>query len=250
MARVLPRQDMTVAQVTLRAVFVTCVALSCLAASSALAQGTSSAQPASASVALADAAYDRAAKKWSTLQSVSAEFEQRITNPLLRRTATSRGTFLQQRPGKVAITFVDPVGDRIVSDGKFLWVYLPSSAPGQVMKLPANADGAIIADMLGQLLDTPRRTFIISGGEAATIEGRATRRVQLVPRTAGAVAFQRATLWIDERESRPVRVQIIDPQGVDRTITLTTWTPNATVAKDAFQFTVPKGAKVVTKLPG
>jgi outer membrane lipoprotein carrier protein len=156
---------------------------------------------------------------------------------------------VQQRPGKVAITFTDPVGDRIVGDGKFLWVYLPSSAPGQVMKLPANAEGAVVADMLDQLLDSPRRSFTITGGEAATIEGRATRRVKLVPRTPGSVAFQRATLWIDDKESRPVRIQVVDAQNIDRTITMQSWTPNAAVAKDAFKFVVPKGAKVVTKLP-
>jgi outer membrane lipoprotein carrier protein len=241
-----------VVRVTLRAAVAAAITATFILANDAVAQ--TAARPVSsasaASAAAADAAYNRAAKSWSALKSVEARFEQKITNPLLGRTATSRGTFLQQRPGKVAITFTDPVGDRIVGDGKFLWVYLPSSAPGQVMKLPANAEGAVVADMLGQLLDTPRRTFTISGGEAATIEGRATRRVQLVPRTAGSVAFQRATLWIDDKESRPVRVQVVDQQGVDRTITMMTWTPNAAVAKNAFQFSVPKGAKVLTKMPG
>ena len=253
-ARVLSRDAASgVAYVTVRAAIATAVALTVFAASDASAQSSArpvSTAPAAASSAAADAAYDRAAKSWRALKAVEARFEQKITNPLLGRTATSRGTFIQQRPGKIAITFTDPVGDRIVGDGKFLWVYLPSSAPNQVMKLPANAEGAVIADMLGQLLDTPRRTFTISGGEAATIEGRATRRVHLVPRTAGSVAFQRATLWIDDKESRPVRVQVVDQQGVDRTITMMTWSPNAPVPKDAFKFAVPMGAKVLTKLPG
>lgn len=198
----------------------------------------------------AEAAYDRVAKAWSATKTLEANFDQKITNPLLGRTATSRGVFHQQRPGKVSITFTQPAGDRIVGDGKTLWVYLPSSAPGQVLKLPANADGAIVADLLGQLLETPRRAFVISGGDAVTVEGRATKRVQLVPRTPNAVPFQKATLWLDDKESRPVRVQVIDGQGVDRTITLTSWSPDATLPKDAFAFTPPKGTKIQTKLPG
>jgi outer membrane lipoprotein carrier protein len=198
----------------------------------------------------AESAYDRVTKAWSTHATLEAQFEQRITNPLLGRTATSRGTFLQRKPGQVSITFTDPAGDRIVGDGKSLWVYLPSSAPGQVMKLPGDADGAIVADLLGQLLDAPKRTFTISGGEAATIDGRSTRRVLLVPRVEGSVPFQRATLWLDDKEPRPIRVQVIDGQGVDRAITLTTWKPNAVLPKDAFVFTTPKGVKVITKLPG
>jgi outer membrane lipoprotein carrier protein len=203
-----------------------------------------------ASAQSADAAYDRVAKAWAAQHSLEAKFEQKITNPLLGRTVSSRGLFQQQRPGKVSITFTDPAGDRIVGDGTSLWVYLPSSTPGQALKLPADADGAIVADLLGQLLEAPRKSFTISGGDAATIEGRATHRVLLMPKVASNAPFQKATLWLDDQEPRPIRVQVIDAQGVDRTITLMSWTPNATLAKDAFTFSPPKGVKVVTKLPG
>lgn len=203
-----------------------------------------------AQTSTADAAYNRSAKAWSLQKTLEAKFEQRITNPLLGRTLTSRGTFLQQRPGRVSITFSDPTGDRIVGDGKWLWVYLPSSTPGQVLKLPADADGAMVADLLGALLDAPSKTFIISGGDAVVIDGRATHRVVLVPRVAGSTPFQKATLWLDDKAPRPVRVQVLDGQGVDRTIVLTSWTPDVVLPANAFTFSPPKGVKVVTKLPG
>lgn len=198
----------------------------------------------------AESAYERVARAWATHTTLSADFEQRISNPLLGRTASSRGTFLQQKPGRVSITFTEPAGDRIVSDGTSLWVYLPSSAPGQVMKLPATADGAVVADLLGQLLDAPKRSFTFAGGDATTIDGRATRRVLLTPRVEGSVPFTKATLWLDDREPRPIRVQVTDAQGVERTITLLTWLPNATLPRNAFTFTAPKGVKVITKVPG
>ena len=201
-------------------------------------------------IADAEAAYARVATSWSTTRTLQANFDQSITNPILGRTVTSRGVFVQERPNRVSITFTEPAGDRIVGDGKSLWVYLPSSTPGQVLKLPANADGAIVADLLGQLLDTPRRAFTITGGESVSIDGRSTRRVQLVPKSPSSVPFSRATLWIDDKEARPVRVQVLDQQGVDRTITLTSWSPDATLPKDAFTFVVPKGVKISTKLPG
>lgn len=198
----------------------------------------------------AEAAYDRVAKAWKDTRTLEATFEQKITNPLLGRTVNSRGVFLQERPGKVSITFTQPAGDRIVGDGKTLWVYLPSSAPGQVLKLPGDADGAIVADLLGQLLETPKRAFAISGGDAVTIDGRATRRVQLLPRNPETVPFQKATLWLEEQEPRPARIQVVDGQGIDRTITLTSWRPGATLPRDAFVFAVPRGVKVSTRLPG
>lgn len=198
----------------------------------------------------AEASYSRVAQAWKNTRTLEANFEQKITNPLLGRSVSSTGVFQQERPGKLAITFTKPVGDRIVGDGKSLWVYLPSSAPGQVLKLPANSDGAIVADLLGQLLDTPTRAFAISGGEAVTVDGRSTHRVQLVPRTAGSVPFQKAVLWLDDKEPRPVRVQVVDGQGIDRTITLTTWRPDAALPANTFTFQVPKGVKVSTKLTG
>lgn len=196
----------------------------------------------------ADASYERVAKAWAGTHTLRADFEQKITNPLLARTVNSKGVFLQERPGKLSITFTQPAGDRIVGDGKWLWVYLPSSAPGQVLKLPADADGAIVADLLSQLLDTPKKAFTISGGESSPVDGRAARRVQLIPKAAGTVPFQKAVLWLDEKDPRPLRVQVVDGQGVDRTITLTTWSPEATLPADAFRFNVPKGVKVASKM--
>lgn len=210
--------------------------------------GTSSAAAASQpmDMAAAEAAYDRVARAWASTKTLRASFDQSITNPLLGRTMASKGVFLQQRPGKVAINFSDPAGDQIVGDGTWLWVYLPSSAPGQVLKLPANSEGAVVADLLGQLLDTPRRSFTFSGGEAAQVAGRDARRVQLTPRNSSRSAFKKATLWLDENEPRPLRFQVVDSQGVDRTITLTSWEPNASLPANSFRFVVPKGVKIST----
>ena len=160
------------------------------------------------SVADAEAAYARVMKSWSTTRTLQANFDQTITNPILGRTVASRGVFVQERPNRVSITFTEPAGDRIVGDGKSLWVYLPSSTPGQVLKLPADADGAIVADLLGQLLDAPRRTFTITGGERQSIDGRSTRRVQLVPKSPSAVPFSKAVLWLDDTASRRVHEKL------------------------------------------
>ena len=69
------------------------------------------------------------------LQSARASFEQVVTNPLTGSKLQSRGEFEQARPDRFAFRFADPKGDVIVSDGKFVWVYLPSSTPGQRLAL-------------------------------------------------------------------------------------------------------------------
>jgi len=81
-----------------------------------------------------DQTLDRAVAAWGKVKTARATFEQTVTNSLTGSSATAHGEYQQQRPNRVAIRFTDPSGDRIVSDGASVWVYLPSSAPGQVVE--------------------------------------------------------------------------------------------------------------------
>src|SRR5436190_1567385 len=81
-----------------------------------------------------DQTLDHAVAAWAKVKTARATFEQTVTNALTGSSADARGEFQQQRPNRLAIRFTDPAGVRIVSDGASVWVYLPSSAPGQVVK--------------------------------------------------------------------------------------------------------------------
>ena len=81
-----------------------------------------------------DSAIDRAVAAWARVKTVRGSFEQTVTNPLTGSSATARGEYLQERPNRLAIRFGQPASDAIVSDGKAVWIYLPSTAPGQVVK--------------------------------------------------------------------------------------------------------------------
>nr|MCU0635645.1 DUF2092 domain-containing protein [Gemmatimonadaceae bacterium] len=53
-------------------------------------------------------------------------------------------------------------------------------------------------------------------------------------------------VWLDATDATVRQVRIVDEQGVERTVTITQWSPNVPVADSAFRFVPPKGAKVVT----
>src|SRR5215207_10497465 len=80
---------------------------------------------------------DRAVAAWTKVKTARATFEQTITNSLTGRTLTATGEYQQQRPGKLSVRFAEPANDRIIADGKNLWLYLPSTAPGQVIRTSA-----------------------------------------------------------------------------------------------------------------
>jgi outer membrane lipoprotein carrier protein len=189
----------------------------------------------------ADVALDRAVARYNGVRSMKATFEQTISNPITGSVVSARGEMLVQRPGRIAIRFTDPAGDQIVSDGKRMWVYLPSSAPGQVIRTDASAQGGL--DIAGELLTAPRAKFDVTDGGTATVAGRATRILVLVPKSERA--FTRARLWVDQVDGSVRQLELTEPSGLTRLIAFRTVTLNAKVPASAFTFKVPKGARVV-----
>ena len=72
---------------------------------------------------------DRAVSNYASMKTMRAEFRQTITNPLTGTTSISRGEILRRQPNLMAINFTDPSGDRIVADGKAVWVRMDAPDP-------------------------------------------------------------------------------------------------------------------------
>ena len=189
-----------------------------------------------------DAALDRAVAAYAKVHSLRATFDQSLSNPVTGRSAQAKGELLIKRPGRIAVRFTQPSGDRIVSDGKFVWIYLPTSAPGQVMRAPADDSQGTGMDVSTELLTAPRTKFDIADAGAATAGGRATRIVVLTPRTPRN--YTKARLWIDDRDGVVRQLELTENSGVVRTISFRTIQLNAKVPASAFKFEVPKGVKV------
>lgn len=198
--------------------------------------------PAHAQQQSVDAVVAKAVGAYGRLKTVRARFEQRLTNPLTGSTITQHGTLQQRLPNQLAVTFTDPRGDRIVADGKALWVYTPSSAPGQVIKLAVGAGSAGGLDLAAQFFDQPRTRYTMSDAGRASIGGRATRAVTLVPRQP--MQFTRAVVWVDTANGTLRQFEVTEPSGLVRRVTLSDIRLNAAVDKGAFTFRVPKGVKV------
>lgn len=192
----------------------------------------------------ADRAIDAAVAAYADIRTARASFEQTITNPLLGSTFHSRGEFEQSRPNKFAFRFTDPKGDVIVCDGRFVWVYLPASAPGRVNKAPCGGDKAGSLDLIGEFFTNPRERYVIGDGGAATVGERRTHIVQLTPKAKDA-AFIRARVWIDPATGLLVQFEAVEPNGLTRLVRITSFSPNAAVNARGFTFSVPKGVKVV-----
>jgi outer membrane lipoprotein carrier protein len=190
---------------------------------------------------------DRAVAAWAKVKTARATFEQTINNPLTGRTLTASGEYQQERPAKLAVHFADPANDRIVADGKFVWLYLPSTAPDQVIKTPQSAAGTGTVDLTAQFLTSPRTKYNIEAVGTQTVSGRATHGFNLVPKNTAGAAFLAASVWIDDDDATIRQFEVTDQSGVQRKVRLTSFKTNVPVDAKAFVFTPPAGVRVVTR---
>lgn len=192
-----------------------------------------------------NAVIDRAIAVWARVYTLRATFEQTLVNPITGSSHVSKGALQQRKPDGLAITFSEPRGDRIVADGKHVWVFLQSATPGQVIKL-SNADaGAANTDLIGQFLDAPKSKYDIVDAGWDRLGGRAARALVLTAKPGQALPFIRAKVWIDSSEALIRQFESTDASGLTRKVRLLTLTPNAAVDSTAFVFRVPAGVRVI-----
>ena len=186
---------------------------------------------------------ERTAALYTGSRSLRAPFTQRMKNPITSSQTTSAGVYLQRGPGVFDVTFTQPAGDRIVSDGKTLWVFVPSATPGQVLKMPvgANAPGGV--DLVGQFFTSPSRKFTVTDGGNAALGGATLRRLVLVPK--GEMGLARAVLWVSSGTGSLRQLEVTEHSGLVRTLSFTTIERGVPLPAGAFTFTVPRGITVV-----
>jgi outer membrane lipoprotein carrier protein len=190
----------------------------------------------------ADAIIDRAAAAYSRLNTIRAEFRQTLTNPLTGSTQTTSGVLLRKKPNLLSVNFES--GDRVVADGSTLWLYLPSSVPGQVVRMPYSGANASAFDPAEEFLNSPRARFTVSSAGAATIGSRAAHVITLVPKRPNN-AFTSAKVWIDDKDSTIRQFDLESANGLRRHVVITSFTANPSLGRSNFRFAVPRGARVV-----
>ena len=190
----------------------------------------------------ADATLEKAVETYAAMKSVRASFEQTIENPMTGSKAVARGEIQQRKPNQLSVRFTDPAGDQIIVDGTSVWLYLPSTNPGQVIKKAVNAGSAAMLDPASELLRSPRTRYTITDAGTARLGDRATRVLTLVPKTE--MGFAKATVWIDPADGTLRQFEVVDGNGLSRRVRLTNIRMNAATDAAAFRFTPPAGVKV------
>ena len=186
---------------------------------------------------------ERSAALYTGSRALRAEFTQRVTNPITSSETPSAGSYLQRGPGVFSVNFSQPAGDRIVSDGRTLWVFVPSATPGQVLKMPVGAGAPGGVDLVGQFFTAPARKFTVTDGGTATVAGATLRKLVLVPRSD--MGLTRAILWVVPTTGVLRQLEVTEGSGLVRTLSFSRIDRGVPLPPDAFRFVVPRGITVV-----
>ena len=202
------------------------------------------AAPVAARAQDANSIVGRSSRVYRSLSSLTADFVQLIDNPMID-SAESRGTLVQAGPDKLAMRFTDPDGEAVIIDGRSVWVYTPSTTPGQVIRMGVPSGGPVYGyNMLAWLLDRPADRYTALYLRADVLGGRSMDVVELVPAVPD-MPFERAVVWLDRADGIPRRLEITEHSGATRTLTLSKVRVNQSVPDRTFQFQVPPGVRVV-----
>ncbi len=210
----------------------TCALVACALAGSALRAQDSTATP-----------LDRAAQLYGAASAIRATFEQTLTIPGTPAPLISRGELFQRGTTHFALRFSEPAGDAIVSDGSALWIYLPSTQPGQVLKLSVGAGASL--NFLGQLLTAPRKDNIVAPLPDDSVGHHRTAVYSLTPRQSAGAPFTRATVWIGRDDGLLWQLEFVAAVGGTRRVRFLQIHTGAAFPDNAFAFAVPPGVKIV-----
>jgi outer membrane lipoprotein carrier protein len=186
----------------------------------------------------------RSSRVYRSLSSLAADFVQVIDNPMID-SAESRGTLVQAGEDRLAMRFTDPRGEAIVIDGRSIWVYTPSTTPGQVIRMGVPSGGPVYGyNVLAWLLDRPAERYTATYVRSDRLNGRPVDVVRLDPAVPD-LPFERAIVWLDKEDGLPRRLEITEHSGAIRTLTLSKVRTNRSVPEDTFVFKVPAGVRVI-----
>jgi outer membrane lipoprotein carrier protein len=186
-----------------------------------------------------------ASAAYQTVGAFSADFVQVVMNPLAGEPDTTWGKLYQKPPNLFAMRFTHPKGDRIVADGRSLWLYTPSTTPGQVIRTPIPAVGTTGPNLIGQFVDRAHERYRARYVRADTLSPDGVADVIALDPKDSSLPYRRAVIWIARNDSLVRRMEIAEMSGQQRVVILRGLQAHADVPGREFKFSVPRGVQVI-----
>ena len=190
-------------------------------------------------------ALERAELAYRNLTTFTAEFEQTLVNPMLGAPETTSGVLFLEPPGRFAMRWTDPDGERVVADGEWLWAFAPSSVPDQVIRQAIPQSGPSSPQLMAQFVDRPEERYVATYVGEALVKGELTDVLHLTPRRDG-LPFSDAEIAVGRGDGLLRRIAVTEVSGQKRTLVLSGLGVNVRIPESELEFEVPNGVRIVT----
>ena len=175
------------------------------------------------------------------IRTLEADFTQSLRVPLLNTDRTSTGKLYQRKPDRFLMRFTDPAGDVMVADGRYFWIYYPSTDRTQVVRTSI-AEGGEQADFQKQFLSNATDRFVATLNGQEAVGGRPAWALTLVPKRESPYKVVR--IWVDREDYLVRRFEMTEENNSVRRVELRNLKVNEPVSDALFTFTPPAGAHV------
>jgi outer membrane lipoprotein carrier protein len=180
--------------------------------------------------------------KYNKLSSLAADFTQVYTAPG-ERTRRESGHLLLKKPGKMRWDYTSPEAKLFISDGRWLYEYVPAEKYATRSSVKEADDlRAPFAFLLGR--GNLRRDFkrIEFASESAVKAGNKVLR--MVPKRAAD--FKELLIEVEPNSLQLARLSIIETNGARSDFMFSNVRENAPASADQFMFKAPPGVEVRT----
>ena len=170
------------------------------------------------------------------LQTLEADFTQRLLNQYGEELESSNGVLYLKRPGKFHWSYVEPYSQKLISDSKTLWVY------------DEDLEQLTIRDITGLLEDSPAA---ILGGDmdidahyivAEQLNEGGERWLELTPRDTESQYHGIRLTFADTTLEQMI---LFDSLGRTTQIVFDNLVRNPDIDESLFQFAAPEGIDVI-----
>jgi outer membrane lipoprotein carrier protein len=175
------------------------------------------------------------------IRTLEADFTQSLRVPLLNSDQTSTGKLYQRKPDRFLMRFTQPAGDVMVADGRYFWIYYPSSDRTQVIRTSI-AEGGEQADFQKQFLSNATDRFVATLNGQEAVGGRPAWALTLVPKRESPYKVVR--IWVDREDFLVRRFEMTEENNSVRRVELRNLKINEPVSDALFTFTPPAGTHI------
>jgi outer membrane lipoprotein carrier protein len=187
----------------------------------------------------------RARAAYDTIRTLRADFLQVVDNPMVGAPDTTRGVLYQQPPSRFSMNFTHPKGDRIVADGKYLWVYTPSTTPGQVIRSALPSNGGTSPNLIGQFVEHSEERYHARFVRTDSTAAGVTDVIHLEPTQTGQ-PYSAADVYV-ARSGLVTRLDITETSGQKRVLIFSKHQLNGSFSGGTFRFSPGRGVRVVSQ---